>query len=214
MPDIQENAMTQLLAVHPTHPQKRLMEMAAKALQQGQLVVYPTETSYAVACHIGDKSALERLVALRRLPKDHQFALICRDLSELGSYAKVENGAYRILKRNTPGPFTFVLQATKEVPKRLVHAKKKTIGLRVPEHPVAQGLLEVMGEPLLSTTLRLLDVAEEEGPMQDPQDMLQALSKRVDLILDCGIGATESSTIVDFTGDEPEVSRQGLGILR
>ena len=206
--------MTQLLEVHPTHPQKRLMKMAANALRQGQLVVYPTETSYAVACHIGDKSALERLVALRRLRKDHQFALICRDLSELGSYAKVENGVYRILKRNTPGPFTFVLQATKEVPKRLVHAKKKTIGLRVPEHPVAQGLLEVMGEPLLSTTLRLPDVAEEDGPMQEPQQMLEALSKRVDLILDCGTGAAEASTIVDFTGDEPEVSRQGLGVLR
>lgn len=206
--------MTQLLEVHPTHPQKRLLEMAANALQQGQLVVYPTETSYAVACHIGDKSALERLVALRRLRKDHQFALICRDLSELGSYAKVENGVYRILKRNTPGPFTFVLQATKEVPKRLVHAKKKTIGLRVPEHPVAQGLLKVMGEPLLSTTLRLPDVAEEDGPMQDPQEMLEALGKRVDLILDCGTGAAEASTIVDFTGDEPEVSRQGMGILR
>ena len=206
--------MTQLLGVHPTHPQKRLMKMAANALRQGQLVVYPTETSYAVACHIGDKSALERLVALRRLRKDHQFALICRDLSELGSYAKVENGVYRILKRNTPGPFTFVLQATKEVPKRLVHAKKKTIGLRVPAHPVAQGLLEVMGEPLLSTTLRLPDVAEEDGPMQEPQQMLEALSKRVDLILDCGTGAAEASTIVDFTGDEPEVSRQGLGVLR
>ncbi len=206
--------MTQLLEVHPTHPQKRLMKMAANALRQGQLVVYPTETSYAVACHIGDKSALERLVALRRLRKDHQFALICRDLSELGSYAKVENGVYRILKRNTPGPFTFVLQATKEVPKRLVHAKKKTIGLRVPAHPVAQGLLEVMGEPLLSTTLRLPDVAEEDGPMQEPQQMLEALSKRVDLILDCGTGAAEASTIVDFTGDEPEVSRQGLGVLR
>lgn len=206
--------MTQLLDVHPTHPQKRLMKMAANALRQGQLVVYPTETSYAVACHIGDKSALERLVALRRLRKDHQFALICRDLSELGSYAKVENGVYRILKRNTPGPFTFVLQATKEVPKRLVHAKKKTIGLRVPAHPVAQGLLEVMGEPLLSTTLRLPDVAEEDGPMQEPQQMLEALSKRVDLILDCGTGAAEASTIVDFTGDEPEVSRQGLGVLR
>lgn len=206
--------MTQLLEVHPTHPQKRLMKMAANALRQGQLVVYPTETSYAVACHIGDKSALERLVALRRLRKDHQFALICRDLSELGSYAKVENGVYRILKRNTPGPFTFVLQATKEVPKRLVHAKKKTIGLRVPAHPVAQGLLEVMGEPLLSTTLRLPDVAEEDGPLQEPQQMLEALSKRVDLILDCGTGAAEASTIVDFTGDEPEVSRQGLGVLR
>jgi tRNA threonylcarbamoyl adenosine modification protein (Sua5/YciO/YrdC/YwlC family) len=206
--------MTQLLEVHATHPQKRLLDMAAKALQQGQLVVYPTETSYAVACHIGDKSALERLVALRRLPKGHQFALICRDLSELGSYAKVENGVYRILKRNTPGPFTFVLPATKEVPKRLVHAKKKTIGLRVPEHPVAQGLLEVMGEPLLSTTLRLPDVAEEDGPLREPQDILQALAKRVDLILDCGTGASQSSTIVDFTGDEPEVSRQGLGVLR
>jgi tRNA threonylcarbamoyl adenosine modification protein (Sua5/YciO/YrdC/YwlC family) len=206
--------MTQLLEVHATHPQKRLLDMAAKALRQGQLVVYPTETSYAVACHIGDKSALERLVALRRLPKGHQFALICRDLSELGSYAKVENGVYRILKRNTPGPFTFVLPATKEVPKRLVHAKKKTIGLRVPEHPVAQGLLEVMGEPLLSTTLRLPDVAEEDGPLREPQDILQALAKRVDLILDCGTGASQSSTIVDFTGDEPEVSRQGLGVLR
>ena len=206
--------MTQLLEVHATHPQKRLLDMAAKALQQGQLVVYPTETSYAVACHIGDKSALERLVALRRLPKGHQFALICRDLSELGSYAKVENGVYRILKRNTPGPFTFVLPATKEVPKRLVHAKKKTIGLRVPEHPVAQGLLEAMGEPLLSTTLRLPDVGEEDGPLREPQDILQALAKRVDLILDCGTGASQSSTIVDFTGDEPEVSRQGLGVLR
>lgn len=206
--------MTQLLEVHATHPQKRLLDMAAKALQQGQLVVYPTETSYAVACHIGDKSALERLVALRRLPKGHQFALICRDLSELGSYAKVENGVYRILKRNTPGPFTFVLPATKEVPKRLVHAKKKTIGLRVPEHPVAQGLLEAMGEPLLSTTLRLPDVAEEDGPLREPQDILQALAKRVDLILDCGTGASQSSTIVDFTGDEPVVSRQGLGVLR
>lgn len=206
--------MTQLLEVHATHPQKRLLDMAAKALRQGQLVVYPTETSYAVACHIGDKSALERLVALRRLPKGHQFALICRDLSELGSYAKVENGVYRILKRNTPGPFTFVLPATKEVPKRLVHAKKKTIGLRVPEHPVAQGLLEAMGEPLLSTTLRLPDVAEEDGPLREPQDILQALAKRVDLILDCGTGASQSSTIVDFTGDEPEVSRQGLGVLR
>ena len=206
--------MTQLLEVHATHPQKRLLDMAAKALRQGQLVVYPTETSYAVACHIGDKSALERLVALRRLPKGHQFALICRDLSELGSYAKVENGVYRILKRNTPGPFTFVRPATKEVPKRLVHAKKKTIGLRVPEHPVAQGLLEVMGEPLLSTTLRLPDVAEEDGPLREPQDILQALAKRVDLILDCGTGASQSSTIVDFTGDEPEVSRQGLGVLR
>ena len=116
--------MTQLLELHPTHPQKRLLEMAAQALKRGELVVYPNETGYAVACHLGDKGALDRLVALRRLPKDHQFTLICRDLSELGSYARVENSAYRILKRNTPGSFTFVFPATKEVPRRLVHPKK------------------------------------------------------------------------------------------
>jgi tRNA threonylcarbamoyl adenosine modification protein (Sua5/YciO/YrdC/YwlC family) len=206
--------MTQRLDVHPTHPQKRLLDMAAKALHSGELVVYPAETGYSVACHIGDKGALERLVALRRLPKDHQFTLICRDLSELGSYARVENAAYRILKRNTPGAFTFVLPATKEVPKRLVHPKKKTIGLRVPEHPVAIGLLESMGEPLLSTTLRLPDSADDEGPMQDGADILAALDKRVDLILDSGVGALGASTIVDFTTPEPQILRQGLGELR
>ena len=206
--------MTQRLDVHPTHPQKRLLDMAAKALHSGELVVYPAETGYSVACHIGDKGALERLVALRCLPKDHQFTLICRDLSELGSYARVENAAYRILKRNTPGAFTFVLPATKEVPKRLVHPKKKTIGLRVPEHPVAIGLLESMGEPLLSTTLRLPDSADDEGPMQDGADILAALDKRVDLILDSGVGALGASTIVDFTTPEPQILRQGLGELR
>ncbi len=206
--------MTQLLELHPTHPQKRLLDMAAQSLHRGGLVVYPNETGYAVACHIGDKSALERLVALRRLPKDHQFTLICRDLSELGTYARVENSAYRILKRNTPGAFTFILQATKEVPRRLVHPKKKTIGLRVPEHPAALGLLQAMGEPLLSTTLRLPDTPEEDGPLRDAQEILSLLDKRVDLILECGVGAGDASTIVDFTADEPEILRQGLGELR
>lgn len=206
--------MTQLLELHPTHPQKRLLAMAAESLHRGGLVVYPNETGYAVACHIGDKSALERLVALRRLPKDHQFTLICRDLSELGTYARVENSAYRILKRNTPGAFTFILQATKEVPRRLVHPKKKTIGLRVPEHPAALGLLQAMGEPLLSTTLRLPDTPEEDGPLRDAQEILSLLDKRVDLILECGVGAGDASTIVDFTADEPEILRQGLGELR
>ena len=205
--------MTQLLELHPTHPQKRLLEMAVKVLQRGGLVVYPNETGYAVACHTGDKGALDRLIALRRLPKDHQFALICRDLSELGSYAKVENSAYRILKRNTPGPFTFVLPATKEVPRRLVHPKKKTIGLRVPEHPVALGLLEAMGEPLLSTTLRLADASEDEV-LTEPEDIYAALGKRVELILGSGTGAVGESTIVDFTADEPEITRQGVGELR
>ena len=205
--------MTQLLELHPTHPQKRLLEMAAKALHSGELVVYPNETGYAVACHVGDKGALDQLVALRRLPKEHQFTLICRDLSELGSYARVENSAYRILKRNTPGPFTFVLPATKEVPRRLIHPKKKTIGLRVPEHPVATGLLEAMGEPLLSTTLKLPDLPDDEATLRDPHDIAAAVDKRVAFVLGCGLGSDDESTIVDFTTDEPHITRQGAGEL-
>ena len=205
--------MTQLLELHSTHPQKRLLEMAAKALRSGELVVYPNETGYAVACHVGDKGALDQLVALRRLPKEHQFTLICRDLSELGSYARVENSAYRILKRNTPGPFTFVLPATKEVPRRLIHPRKKTIGLRVPEHPVATGLLEAMGEPLLSTTLKLPDVPEDEATLRDPHDIAAAVDKRVAFVLGCGPGSDDESTIVDFTADEPHITRQGAGKL-
>ena len=205
--------MTQLLELHPTHPQKRLLEMAAKALHSGELVVYPNETGYAVACHVGDKGALDQLVALRRLPKEHQFTLICRDLSELGSYARVENSAYRILKRNTPGPFTFVLPATKEVPRRLIHPKKKTIGLRVPEHPVATGLLEAMGEPLLSTTLKLPDLPDDEATLRDPHDIAAAVDKRVAFVLGCGLGSDDESTIVDFTADEPHITRQGAGKL-
>lgn len=206
--------MAQRLEVHPTHPQKRLLEQGAKALRAGQLVVYPTETSYAVACHIGDKGALDRLIALRKLPKDHQFTLICRDLSELGHYARVDNTAYRILKRNTPGAFTFVLPANKEVPRRLVHPKKKTIGLRVPEHPVALGLLDVMGEPLLSTTLRVANAAEEDAPLSETDEIMSLLGSQVAIVLDAGQGAQEMSTIVDFTDEEPFISRQGLGELR
>ena len=205
--------MTQLLELHPTHPQKRLLEMAAKALHSGELVVYPNETGYAVACHVGDKGALDQLVALRRLPKEHQFTLICRDLSELGSYARVENSAYRILKRNTPGPFTFVLPATKEVPRRLIHPKKKTIGLRVPEHPVATGLLEAMGEPLLSTTLKLPDLPDDEATLRDPHDIAAAVDERVAFVLGCGLGSDDASTIVDATADGPPMTRQGAGEL-
>ncbi len=204
----------QRLDVHPTHPQQRLLALAAKTLQAGELVIYPTETSYAIACHIGDKNALDRLTTLRRLPKEHQFTLICRDLSELGQYARVGNAAYRIIKRNTPGPFTFVLPATKDVPKRLVHPKKKTIGLRVPEHAVAHGLLEAMGEPLLTTTLRAADAAEDEGPLWDADEIRERLGKQVGMMLDVGQGLQEMSTIVDFTDEEPYIARQGLGELR
>ena len=147
--------MTQRLDVHPTHPQARLLKVAAQALHQGELIAYPSDTTYALACHVGDKAAMEKLIQLRQLEKNHQFTLACRDLSELSTYARVENADYRLLKRNTPGPFTFILPASKEVPKRLVHPKKRTIGLHIPDHPVAQGLLDALEEPMLTSTLRL-----------------------------------------------------------
>ena len=200
--------MTQLLKVHPENPQRRLLQVAVEALQRGGLVVYPTETAYAVACHIGDKSALERIVALRRLSKRHQFTLACRDLSEIATYARVDNSAYRLLKRYTPGPFTFVLRATREVPKRLVHEKRRTIGMRVPEHTIAQALLELMGEPLMTTTLRLPDDAY---PLSDADEIYEKLSKVVDVVIDGGACGLESSTVVDLTDTPPVVLREGKG---
>ena len=207
--------MPQVLTIHPTHPQSRLLSQAVEIINKGGLVVYPTDTSYALACHLGDKKALERIVALRRLAKHHQFTLACRDLSELGTYARVDNMDYRLLKRLTPGPFTFILQATREVPKRLIHAKRKSIGIRVPEHPVAMALLEHLGEPLMTTTMRLPDFSEEEDELHlsDPRSIAQAVGNRVDLILDAGICDTASSTIVDLTQGGIEILRQGKGLL-
>ena len=202
--------MSQLLKVHPVNPQRRLLQRGADALDRGGLVVYPTDTAYALGCHIGDKGALERIVALRRLPRHHQFTLACSDLSELGVYARVDNVSYRLLKRATPGPFTFVLRATREVPKRLVHAKRRTIGIRVPDHAVAQGLLALHGEPIMTTTLRL---AEDESPLTDPEEFVERLRNRVDVILDAGMGGDEPSTVVDLTDGVPEIVRQGKGRL-
>jgi tRNA threonylcarbamoyl adenosine modification protein (Sua5/YciO/YrdC/YwlC family) len=202
--------VTQVLVVHPTHPQLRLLKLAVAELRAGGLVVYPTDTTYAIACHMGDKAALERIIALRRLHKHHQFTLACRDLSELGTYARVDNVAYRLLKRLTPGPYTFVLKATREVPKRLLHAKRRTIGIRVPDHPVAQGLLEAMGEPLMTTTLRL---PQAEMPWTDAADIHEALGSQVDIILDSGPCGTESSTVVDLTDSVPRVLREGAGVI-
>ncbi len=206
--------MSQLLHVHPENPQRRLLQIAADALAAGGLVAYPTDTSYALACHIGDKRALERIVALRRLSKNHQFTLACRDLSELGVYARVDNSSYRLLKRATPGPFTFILRATKEVPKRLVHTKRRTIGIRVPDHPVAQLLLEMMGEPFMTTTLRLADDDPEAGePFLDGEDIAQRLGKRLDVVIDAGACGLEETTVVDLTEDVAEIVRQGKGEL-
>lgn len=202
--------MSQLLSVHPQNPQQRKLQLAVNALAEGGLVVYPTDTAYAIGCHIGDKSALERIMALRRLDKRHQFTLACSDLRELGVYARVDNANYRLLKRVTPGPFTFVLRATRDVPKRLIHAKRRTIGLRVPDHPIAAQLLALMGEPIMTTTLRL---ADEEHPLTDAQVIHERLGSQVDVVLDGGICGVELSTVVDLTGPNPEIIRQGKGEL-
>ncbi|MDB9757221.1 L-threonylcarbamoyladenylate synthase [Pseudomonadales bacterium] len=204
--------MAQHLRVHPTDPQNRLLKIAAEALHKGGLVIYPSDTTYAIACHMGDKAALEKIITLRNLDKNHQFSLACRDLSDLATYAKVENADYRLLKRNTPGPFTFILQASREVPKRLVHPKKKLIGLRVPDHPIVQGLLEIFGEPMVTATLRLEEADENLG---DIEEIVETLGNHrdIDVILDGGPGGIETSTIVDLSDGHPVVVRQGLGML-
>ena len=204
--------MAQHLRVHPTDPQNRLLKIAAEALHKGGLVIYPSDTTYAIACHMGDKAALEKIIALRNLDKNHQFSLACRDLSDLATYAKVENADYRLLKRNTPGPFTFILQASREVPKRLVHPKKKLIGLRVPDHPIVQGLLEIFGEPMVTATLRLEEADENLG---DIEEIVETLGNHrdIDVILDGGPCGIETSTIVDLSDGDPVVMRQGLGVL-
>ena len=204
--------MAQHLRVHPTDPQNRLLKIAAEALHKGGLVIYPSDTTYAIACHMGDKAALEKIIMLRNLDKNHQFSLACRDLSDLATYAKVENADYRLLKRNTPGPFTFILQASREVPKRLVHPKKKLIGLRVPDHPIVQGLLEIFGEPMVTATLRLEEADENLG---DIEEIVETLGNHrdIDVILDGGPCGIETSTIVDLSDGDPVVVRQGLGVL-
>lgn len=200
--------MSQFFSVHPTHPQQRLLSQAAEIVARGGLVVYPTDTTYALGCHIGDKNALERVRKIRRLDKNHDLTLICRDLSVLGTYARVDNVAYRILKRLTPGPYTFLLPATREVPRRLVHPKKKTIGLRVPDNPIALGLLDALGEPMMTTTMQL---PGDELPLADPEEIRERLEHQVDLVIDGGIGGIEPTTVVDLTVSGGEVVRQGAG---
>ncbi len=200
--------MSQFFAVHPSHPQARLLKRAAEIVAGGGLVVFPTDTTYALGCHIGDKQALERVRTVRQLNKNHLLTLMCRDLTEISLYARVENYNYRLLKKLTPGPYTFILPATREVPRRLVHPKRKTIGLRVPDCPVALGLLEVLGEPMMTTTLRL---PGQELPPVDAEDLRGQLEHQVDLIIDGGHCGIEQSTVLDLTSSEPEVIRQGQG---
>ena len=201
--------MTQVLHIHPENPQPRLIRRAVEALRRGGLIAYPTDTTWALGCAIGEKNALERLVRLRGLDRNHQFTLLCPDLSELAVYARVNNPDFRLLKAHTPGPYTWILRATAEVPRRLQHAKKKTIGIRVPDHPICQALLREHGGPIMTSTLQL---PGEDFPLTDPVDVEQALQRQVDLIISGTHCGTEESTVISLIDDQgPQLLREGAG---
>jgi tRNA threonylcarbamoyl adenosine modification protein (Sua5/YciO/YrdC/YwlC family) len=196
------------LHIHPENPQARLITQAVERIRAGDVVVYPTDAAYAIGCQIGNKSAMERIAQIRGLGPKHQYAIMCCDLSDIATYAKVDNAMYRLLKANTPAITTFILPATSEVPKRLMHPKKKTIGLRIPSNPVAQALLKELGEPLLTSTLILPD---QKDPLDDPYDIENQLAKRIDVFIDSGFGTLSTTSIVDLSGENPVVVRRGVG---
>ena len=200
--------MSQFFQIHPDNPQLRLIKQAVQIVDSGGIIAVPTDSSYALVCHLDDKGAVERLRRIRGVDDKHHLTLLCRDLSEIAVYAKVDNRQYRLLKSATPGPYTFILEATKEVPRRLSHPSRKTIGLRVPEHAILQALLEELGQPLLGTTLI---PQGETMPLNDPQEIRALLEKQVDLVIDGGSCRLEPTTGVDLSGDDPVVLRQGRG---
>lgn len=200
--------MAQFFTLHPDNPQDRLLKQAVAMIRDGAVIALPTDASYVLACHLGDKSALDRLRALRRLEANHLMTLLCKDLSSVGSYAKIENSTFRLLKSLTPGPFTFILNASREVPNRLLHPKRKTIGLRIPDSAICQHLLHLLEEPLLATTLIL---PGEELPLTDAVEMREKLQQQVDLVIDGGPGSLTATTVIDATQAAPILIRQGLG---
>jgi len=200
--------VSQFFAIHPETPQARLIQQAVSIIQGGGVIVYPTDSAYALGCQLGDKKAMERIRRIRSLQENHNFTLVCRDLSELGTYAHVDNTTYRLLRHATPGPYTFVLEATREVPRRLIQPKRKTIGLRVPDHPIPQALLHALNEPLMSATLIM---PGDDYPMTDPYDIRDALEHEVDLVIDGGFCGLEATSVVDLTGPTPVVLRAGVG---
>jgi len=200
--------MSQFFQIHPENPQMRLIRQAATIVQQGGVIVYPTDSGYALGCHLGDKQALERIRRIRMLDEKHNFTLVCRDLSELAVYAKVDNIAYRALRSHTPGPYTFVLLATNEVPRRLKHPKRKTIGLRVPDNAIAQSLLDTLGEPMMSVTLIL---PGDDLPLLDPYEIRSVLQQQVDLVIDGGYCGMEATSVIDLSDETPVILRQGAG---
>lgn len=200
--------MAQFFQIHPENPQHRLIVQAAEIIRKGGIVVYPTDSAYALGCHIGDKDALERIRSLRKLDKNHNFTLMCRDLSELATYARVDNQAFRLIKNHTPGAYTFILEATADVPRRLLHPKRKTIGLRVPDNAIALALLEELGEPLMTSSLLL---PGEEFPLTDPYDIRDTLEHFVELVIDGGYCGLDPTTVIDLTESTPQLVRQGKG---
>ncbi|WP_074012844.1 L-threonylcarbamoyladenylate synthase [Candidatus Sodalis sp. SoCistrobi] len=200
--------MSQFFTLHPDNPQPRLVSQAVDLLRKGAVIVYPTDSGYALGCQLEDKTAMERICRIRQLDGHHNFTLVCRDLSELSTYAQVDNQAFRLMKNNTPGKYTFILKATKEVPRRLMSDKRKTIGLRVPSNPIALALLEALDEPMMSTTLMLPgnDFAES-----DPESIRDHLGKQVDLVIHGGFLGQQPTTVIDLTDPTPQVVRQGVG---
>ena len=200
--------MAQFFHVHPDNPQARLLKQAVQLLNQGQVLAVPTDSSYALVCHVDDKNAVDQLRRIRGIDEKHHLTLLCRDLSELANYARVDNRQFRLIKQATPGPFTFILEATKEVPRRLSHPQRKTLGLRVPDHKVLQDLLELHGAPLIAATLILPD---ETDPLNDPEEIRDRLEHQIGAVIDAGACALAPTTVVDMSQDEPVLLRRGQG---
>ena len=202
--------MAQFFSLHPEQPQARLIKQAAQIMRDGGLVAFPTDSAYALGGHTGDNPLLTRIRRIRDVDERHHFTLLCRDLSEIATFARVDNTQYRLLKATTPGPYTFILEGTKEVPRRLLHPKRKTIGLRIPDHPVVSALLAELGEPLLSSTLLLPD---DEFPLTDAEEIRDRLEKEVDLVIEAGPCRGEATTVIDLTSGSPVLVREGRGSL-
>ncbi|MES2759704.1 MAG: L-threonylcarbamoyladenylate synthase [Pseudomonadota bacterium] len=199
--------MSQFFQIHPDNPQARLIKQAAQIVGSGGIVALPTDSCYALVCHLDDKAAVEKLRRIRGIDEKHHLTLLCRDLSEIAQYARVDNKQFRLLKAATPGPYTVILEATREVPRRLSHPSRKTIGLRVPENAIAQALLAELGQPLIGTTL----ITADNDMLNDPEDIREQLAKQIDLIIDGGACPMQPTTVIDLTSDEPLLVRQGRG---
>ncbi|MCE1182120.1 MAG: threonylcarbamoyl-AMP synthase [Rhodocyclales bacterium] len=202
--------MARIVQIHPESPQQRLLVQAAQFIREGAIIALPTDSCYALCCHLGDKEALDRIRAIRQIDERHHLTLMCRDLSDIANYARVDNAQYRLLKAATPGSYTFILEGSKELPRRVMHPKRKTMGLRIPDHPVALAFLEELGEPLLTTTLQL---PGDETPLTEGWEIQDRLDDHIDWILDAGHCGTEPTTVIDLTGSAPELVRAGRGSL-